>query len=122
MPTILIVDDSASLRQVVTMALKGSGYNTVEAKDGEDALSKLKMSSIDMIVCDVNMPVMNGLDFVRQVKSDAKYKFLPVLMLTTETTDEKKQVGKAAGASGWMVKPFAPTQLVKAVVKFVGAA
>ena len=122
MPTILLVDDSASLRQVLTMALAAKGYRTVEATDGMDGLSKLNMNPIDMIICDVNMPVLNGFDFVTKVKSNPSYKFLPILMLTTETTDAKKQLGRAAGASGWMVKPFAPSALVSAVVKFLGVA
>ncbi len=115
--TILVVDDSASLRQVVKMALTGAGYNVLEAGDGQAALALLDGRQINMVVCDVNMPVMNGIEFVRAAKALPAYKFLPILMLTTESQEEKKEQGKAAGAKAWMVKPFAPTQLVNAVAK-----
>ena len=113
--TILVVDDSASLRQVVKMALTGAGYNVLEAGDGQAALALLDGRQINMVVCDVNMPVMNGIEFVKAAKQLPAYKFLPILMLTTESQEEKKEQGKAAGAKAWMVKPFAPTQLVNAV-------
>jgi two-component system, chemotaxis family, chemotaxis protein CheY len=115
--TILVVDDSASLRQVVKMALSGAGYAVLEAGDGQAALALLDGRPINMVVCDVNMPVMNGIEFVRAAKALPAYKFLPILMLTTESQEEKKEQGKAAGAKAWMVKPFAPTQLVNAVAK-----
>ncbi|MFM2051283.1 MAG: hypothetical protein RL682_1774 [Pseudomonadota bacterium] len=116
--TILVIDDSASLRRVVKMALAGAGYNVIEAGDGQAALALLDGRQISMAVCDVNMPIMNGIEFVKAAKALAAYKFMPVLMLTTESQDEKKEQGKAAGAKAWMVKPFAPTQLVNAVSKF----
>jgi len=115
--TVLIVDDSASLRQVVKMALSGAGYNVLEAGDGKAALALLDGRQVNMTVCDVNMPNMNGIEFVKAVKQLAAYKFMPVLMLTTESQEEKKEQGKAAGAKAWMVKPFSPTQLVNAVNK-----
>jgi two-component system chemotaxis response regulator CheY len=115
--TILVIDDSASLRQVVKMALTGAGYNVIEAGDGQAALALLDGRSINMAICDVNMPIMNGIEFVKAAKQLAAYKFLPILMLTTESQEEKKEQGKAAGAKAWMVKPFSPTQLVSAVSK-----
>jgi len=115
--TILIVDDSASLRQVVRMALQGAGHEVIEAGDGKAALALLDGRTVDMAICDINMPVMNGIDFVKAVKERAAYKFMPVLMLTTESSDKHKEAGKAAGAKAWMTKPFAPSQLVAAVQK-----
>ena len=115
--TILIIDDSASLRQVVKMALTGAGYNVLEAGDGKAALALLDGRQVNMAVCDVNMPIMNGIEFVKAAKALPAYKFMPILMLTTESQEEKKEQGKAAGAKAWMVKPFSPTQLVNAVSK-----
>lgn len=115
--TILVIDDSASLRQVVKMALTGAGYNVIEAGDGQAALALLDGRQVNMAICDVNMPIMNGIEFVRAAKALAAYKFMPILMLTTESQEEKKEQGKAAGAKAWMVKPFSPTQLVNAVSK-----
>lgn len=115
--TILVVDDSASLRSVVKMALSGAGYAVIEAADGQAALALLDGRTVNMTICDVNMPVMNGIEFVKAAKALAAYKFMPILMLTTETQEAKKEQGKAAGAKAWMVKPFSPTQLVSAVSK-----
>lgn len=115
--TILIVDDSASLRQVVRMSLTNAGHNVLEAGDGKAALALLDGRHIHMTISDVNMPVMNGIDFAKAVKNLPMYKFMPILMLTTESQEEKKEQGKAAGVKAWMVKPFSPTQLVKAVEK-----
>jgi two-component system, chemotaxis family, chemotaxis protein CheY len=115
--TILVIDDSASLRQVVKMALTGAGYNVIEAGDGQAALALLDGRQVNMAICDVNMPIMNGIEFVRAAKALPAYKFMPILMLTTESQEEKKEQGKAAGAKAWMVKPFSPTQLVNAVSK-----
>lgn len=115
--TILIIDDSASLRQVVKMALTGAGYSVIEAGDGQAALALLDGRQVNMAVCDINMPVMNGIEFVKAAKKLPAYKFMPILMLTTESQESKKEEGKAAGAKAWMVKPFSPTQLVAAVGK-----
>lgn len=115
--TILIVDDSTSLRSVVKMALQGAGHTVLEASDGNAALVLLDGRSINMIVSDVNMPGMGGLEFCKKAKALAAYKFTPILMLTTEVSPEKKQAGKEAGAAGWMPKPFSPSQLLAAVDK-----
>lgn len=116
--TILVIDDSASLRQVVAMTLKGAGYDVLQAGNGKEALALLDGRKIAMAVCDVNMPVMGGIEFVVAAKQLAAYKFMPMLMLTTETSDDKKAAGKAAGAKAWMVKPFSPSSLLSAVSKF----
>jgi two-component system chemotaxis response regulator CheY len=115
--TVMIVDDSGSFRTVVKLALQKAGYETVEAIDGKDAVGKLDGRKLNMIVCDVNMPNMDGLSFVRHLKTTASYKFTPVIMLTTESQEAKKAEGKAAGARAWITKPFQPSQLVEAVNK-----
>lgn len=117
--TIMIIDDSASLRQVVAIALKGSGYDVIEAGDGRDALNKLTGQKINLIICDVNMPNMDGITFVKEMKTLANYKFTPVIMLTTEGSEEKKSAGQAAGARAWVVKPFRPEQMLSAVSKLI---
>ena len=115
--TVLIVDDSATIRQVVGMTLKGAGYEVMEACDGKDALRKLDGKKINLIISDVNMPNMDGISFVKEAKKLASYKFTPVIMLTTESQDSKKQEGQAAGAKAWVVKPFQPEQMLAAVPK-----
>ena len=115
--TILIVDDSASLRQVVAIALKGGGYDVVEAVDGKDGLAKLNGQKIHLIISDVNMPNMAGIAFVKAVKQLPNYKFTPIIMLTTESQEAKKMEGQAAGAKAWVVKPFKPEQMLAAVAK-----
>ena len=115
--TIMIIDDSASLRQVVSIALKGAGYDVIEAVDGKDALSKLTGGKINLMICDVNMPNMDGITFVKELKQNAQYKFTPVIMLTTESQEAKKMEGQAAGAKAWVVKPFQPQQMLGAVAK-----
>lgn len=115
----MIVDDSASLRQVVSMALEDAGYAVVEASDGKDALGKLDSHKINLIICDVNMPVMDGITFVKELKKLPNHKFTPVIMLTTETQDAKKQEGQAAGAKAWVIKPFQPAQMLQAVSKLI---
>ena len=112
---IMVVDDSASMRRVVGIALKGAGYDVVEGSDGKDALSKLTGQKVHLIISDVNMPVMDGIAFLKAVKAMSAYKFTPVIMLTTESAEEKKREGQAAGARAWVVKPFQPEQLVSAV-------
>ena len=117
--TIMVVDDSASLRQVVGIALKGAGYSVIEACDGKDALGKLTGQKVHLIVSDVNMPNMDGITLVQEVKKLPSYRFTPILMLTTESETEKKMQGKAAGAKAWLVKPFQPPTLLDAVSKLV---
>ena len=117
--TIMIVDDSASLRQVVAIALKGGGYDVLEACDGKDALAKMTGQKINLIISDVNMPNMDGITFVKQVKQLPNYKFTPIIMLTTESQEGKKHEGQAAGAKAWVVKPFKPEQMLNAVSKLV---
>jgi two-component system chemotaxis response regulator CheY len=117
--TILIVDDSASLRQVVAIALKGAGYDVIEGCDGKDALTKLNGQKIHLIISDVNMPNMDGISFVKAAKQLPAYKFTPVIMLTTEAGDAMKAQGQAAGAKAWVVKPFQPAQMLAAVSKLI---
>lgn len=115
--TIMVVDDSASMRQVVGIALKSEGYTVIEGRDGKDALSKLTGQKVHLIISDVNMPVMDGITFLKEVKQLPNYKFTPILMLTTESEESKKREGQAAGARAWMVKPFKSEQLLAAVQK-----
>ena len=117
--TILIVDDSASLRQVVGITLKGAGYSVIEACDGKDALGKLDGRKINLIISDVNMPNMNGIDFVMAAKQLPAYKFTPVIMLTTEAGEKMKAQGQAIGVKAWVVKPFQPAQMLTAVSKLI---
>ena len=117
MKTVLAVDDSASLRQMVSVVLCGGGYQVVEAVDGVDALSKLTGQDLDLVLTDLNMPKMDGLEFTRQLRAMPQYKFVPVVLLTTESNTEKKMQGKAAGATAWIIKPFDPDQLLAVVKK-----
>ncbi len=117
--TILIVDDSASMRQLVTFALKDAGYEVIAATDGRDALNKLGGAKADMVVTDLNMPNMDGIELIKQLRKSPAHKFTPVVMLTTESQEGKKQEGKAAGASGWIVKPFTPEKLMEVIKKFI---
>jgi len=117
--TILIVDDSVTLRQVVSIALKGAGYDVIEGSDGKDALTKLTGQKVHLIISDVNMPNMDGITFVSEVKKLPAYKFTPVIMLTTEAGEDKKAAGQAAGAKAWVVKPFKPEQMLNAVSKLI---
>lgn len=116
---IMIVDDSASLRQVVSIALRGAGYEVIEGCDGKDALAKLNGQKVHLVISDVNMPNMDGITFVKNLKQMPAYKFTPVIMLTTESQEGKKQEGQAAGAKAWVVKPFQPAQMLAAVAKLV---
>jgi two-component system chemotaxis response regulator CheY len=116
---IMLVDDSASLRQIVGIALKSAGYDVLEACDGRDALKKLTGQKVHLIVSDVNMPNMDGISMVKEIKKLPNYKFTPIMMLTTESDQEKKMQGKAAGAKAWLVKPFQPPMLLDAVSKLV---
>ena len=118
--TILAVDDSASIRQMVSFTLKGAGYDVVEAVDGEDALVKAKNHNVSLILTDINMPRMDGLALVKSLRGLPRYRIAPILMLTTESSDAMKAQGRAAGATGWLVKPFDPKRLVEVVRKVIG--
>jgi len=116
MKTIMTVDDSASIRQMVAFTLKNAGYAVIEAVDGKDALGKLK-GTVDMVITDLNMPNMDGITLIKGIRAQSSYKFIPIVMLTTESQAGKKQEGKDAGATGWIVKPFKPEQLLAVVQK-----
>lgn len=120
MASILAVDDSASMRQMVSFTLKGAGYTVVEAVDGVEALNKARGQKFDCVVTDVNMPNKDGITLIKDLRALPAYKFVPMLMLTTESGMDKKQAGKAAGATGWIVKPFNPDQLLKTIKKVLG--
>jgi len=117
---ILAVDDSSSMRQMVAFTLRDAGYEVAEAADGQEAYEMAQRESYRLVLCDVNMPRMDGISLVRQLRQLPSYKFTPLLMLTTESGPEKKQEGKAAGATGWIVKPFNPEQLVATVQRVLG--
>jgi two-component system chemotaxis response regulator CheY len=117
---VMTVDDSASVRQMVSFTLKGAGYDVLEAVDGEDALEKLGDSPVDMVIADINMPNLDGIELVRKVRACPDKKFTPILLLTTESHETKKREGKEAGATGWIEKPFRPEQLVSTVKKVIG--
>ena len=118
MARILAVDDSASMRQMVGLTLKSAGHEVVSAADGDEALKLARDGSpVDLVITDVNMPNMDGITLVRELRAKANYKFVPLLVLTTEATQERKQQGKAAGATGWLVKPFNPDRLLATIAK-----
>ncbi len=117
---IMTADDSASVRQMISFTLKGRGYEVVEACDGRDALQKLGNSKVDMLITDLNMPHLDGIGLIKGARALPACKFIPIVMLTTESQDAKKQEGKAAGATGWIVKPFTPEQLLAVVKKVLG--
>jgi two-component system chemotaxis response regulator CheY len=118
--TIMTADDSASMRQLIGFTLRRAGYDVVEGVDGRDALTKLGAAAVQMIITDLNMPNMDGIELIRQVRALPQYKYVPIIMLTTESDGTKKMAGRAAGASGWIVKPFQTEQLVAVVKKFLG--
>lgn len=118
--TVLTVDDSASIRQMVCFTLKSAGYKVLEAHDGVDALDKVRSADIDLLLTDQNMPRMDGLSLVRTLRAMARYQCLPILVLTTESSDAMKAKGRAAGATGWLVKPFDPKKLLQVVRKVIG--
>ncbi|HEA25963.1 MAG TPA: response regulator [Ectothiorhodospiraceae bacterium] len=120
MATILAVDDSTSMRQMVAFTLKGAGFDVVEAADGKEALSAAQKTKFDLVLSDVNMPVMDGITLVKELRALPNYKFTPILMLTTESAGTKKSEGKQAGATGWIVKPFNPDQLLSTIKKVLG--
>ena len=114
---IMTADDSASVRQMVAFTLKQNGYEVLEAVDGRDALTKLNKQKIDMLLTDLNMPNMDGIGLIKGVRAGSLNKFIPIVMLTTESQDSRKAEGKAAGATGWIVKPFKPEQLLAVIKK-----
>lgn len=120
MASILTVDDSASMRQMVTFTLQSAGHEVTEAKDGVDALEKAKRTKFNLIITDVNMPNMDGITLTRELRNMTDYKFIPILTLTTEAGNNKKQAGKDAGATGWIIKPFNPDQLLSTIKKVLG--
>ena len=120
MAKILAVDDSASMRQMVAFTLKGKGHDVTEAIDGVDAHKKKKTGKFDLVLSDVNMPNMDGISLVKELRKLPAFRFTPILMLTTESTGDKKQEGKKAGATGWIVKPFNPEQLLASINKVLG--
>jgi two-component system, chemotaxis family, chemotaxis protein CheY len=115
--TALIVDDSFSVRQMLAFTLKDAGFDVVEGANGQEGLNALQASKVDLIITDLNMPVMDGITFIREARKLGPAKFTPILMLTTETQASKKQEGKAAGATGWLTKPFQPAKLLEVVAK-----
>lgn len=117
--SILIVDDAASIRATVSIALQGAGYDVIEASDGNDALGKLSGRRVNLIISDVNMPGMDGLTLLKRLREQPATKYIPVIMLTTEGSDDKKAQGKDAGAKAWIVKPFNPGKLLDAVSKLI---
>jgi two-component system chemotaxis response regulator CheY len=117
--TIMTVDDSASVRQMVSFTLRTAGYEVVEAIDGEDAMARLQ-GPVHLILTDLNMPRVDGIELVRRVRAHAGYRFVPIVLLTTESQESKKQAGRAAGATGWIVKPFQADKLLAVVKKVLG--
>lgn len=118
--TVLSVDDSASIRQMVSFTLKSAGYTVIEAVDGQDGLDKAKQKTVDLVLTDQNMPRMDGLTLIKSLRAMPAYRSVPILMLTTESGDTMKSQGKAAGATGWIVKPFDPQKLLDVVKKVIG--
>ena len=117
---IMIVDDSASMRMMVNFTLKEGGYEVVEAVDGKNALEKLEERPVDMMITDLNMPELDGIELVRRVRENSECRYIPIILLTTESQESKKMEGKAAGATGWIVKPFRSEQLLGVVKKVLG--
>jgi two-component system, chemotaxis family, chemotaxis protein CheY len=113
--TILVVDDSTTIRQVINFCLKEAGYQVIEAVDGQDALEKLSKNQVDLLLTDLHMPRKNGFELAKDVRASAKHKYIPILVLTTESQLSSKEEGKSIGVTGWFVKPFEPAQLIKVV-------
>ena len=120
MSRILAVDDSPSMRQMVSFTLKSAGFDVAEAEDGAVALELARKEKFSLVLIDINMPNMNGMELIRALRAVPDYKFTPLLMLTTEAATDKKQEGKAAGATGWIVKPFNPDQLIATIKRVLG--
>jgi two-component system chemotaxis response regulator CheY len=120
MATILTVDDTASMRQMISFTLNSVGHEVIQACDGKEALKLLEGKKVDLVIADINMPNMDGITLVKSLREQAVYKFIPILVLTTESQESKRQQGKVAGATGWIVKPFNPEQLLNVVKKVLG--
>ena len=114
---IMTVDDSASIRQMVGFTLRNAGYDVIESEDGQEALDVLEKESVDMLITDLNMPNVDGIKLIKEVRQRESTKYIPIIMLTTESQDDKKKQGREAGATGWIVKPFRPDQLINVVTK-----
>ncbi|NQZ87353.1 MAG: response regulator [Colwellia sp.] len=119
MSKILVVDDSNTIRDMVSFTLKSAGHQIVEARDGKEGLDKTQRESFDLIISDVNMPIMDGIEMCIQLRKLPKYKFIPILMLTTESSVDTKMRGKSAGATGWLVKPFNPEKLLSTIERVI---
>ena len=119
MHSILAVDDSISMRQMVSFTLKNAGYDVVEAVDGEDAFDKARQRAFDLVLTDQNMPRLDGIGLTKRLREHPNFKTTPILILTTESSDQMKQAGRAAGATGWLVKPFDPAKLIEVIKKVV---
>jgi len=117
--TALVVDDSVSMRRLVAQTLRQAGFSVVESENGADALGRIEGERIDVVITDLNMPVMDGITFITRLRAQARHRFTPVLMLTTDNHDAKKQAGRAAGATGWILKPFNPQQLLQVIARVV---
>jgi two-component system chemotaxis response regulator CheY len=117
--SVLVVDDSNSMRQMVAFTMKEAGFDVIEGSNGQEALDRVKGKTVNLVITDLNMPIMDGMSMIRTLRTIPEYKFTPILMLTTESQAEKKAEGKAAGATGWIVKPFNPEQLLQVVGKVV---
>lgn len=117
---IMTVEDSVSMREVITFTLKRAGYEVAEAVDGADALARLASTKVDLVITDLNMPNMNGIELTRSLRADAAFKFIPIILLTTESQAEKKKEGRQAGATAWITKPFKQEQLLYVVKKVIG--
>ena len=120
MKKIMTVEDSTSLRELISFTLNGAKYKVIEAEDGKDALSKLKDNTVDLIITDLNMPRMNGIELTQNLRAKREFRFTPIIFLTTESKVMMKQIAKVAGATGWIVKPFEPDHLVETVKKALG--
>ncbi|HEX9625613.1 MAG TPA: response regulator [Acidiferrobacterales bacterium] len=120
MATIMTVDDTASMRQMISFTLNSIGHSVIEACDGQDALKLAQGNKVDLVIADINMPNMDGITLVKSLRALPDYRYTPILMLTTESQEAKRQEGRAAGATGWIVKPFNPEQLLNVVKKVLG--
>lgn len=118
--TVMTVDDAASIRQMVAFTLRDGGYDVIEAHDGQDGLNKLQNCRCDLVLTDLNMPVLDGIGFIKEIRKNPQLRSIPIIMLTTESQDSRKQEGKLAGATGWIVKPFKPEQLLAVVKRVLG--